>query len=869
MDALIEVLLRFVLSEPKKTGTASVPIANIQVQSSALDLLQAVVTKGDVDPLTLDNVEAALIGKLYVSVHSERLELQNKLLHVLHSVVLASTANDPPKQEHNSRFDRIQVGGDGMDQSLNSPISSKVNPLLVQTIVDGISKPSNRPVLQHWVDFILMTIPRFQQGLIFPLSDAISRQLRVGLEDLVRTYTGAQVTANVRSFTTDADLIALFNALERLVLLSLTKSENGSTEDDAASVQEKATVESSGLLGLVSNVFSSDAASVQEEHLARPNLKSAGTFEIVDLLAASAQTVVHMLCESISYRITPAGERSRKMAINPNLPDTVIFSFLEEYIGRLEGPIAVQVWTRYVALTKEIASNVYLYKRQVYPALRCFVCLSEKVSQTTAVEDRRTRKEMQDNFIKLSDTCILIAGRSFDQGHWIRRGAKDLAALERSTTPIPKVQSDAALNEKSDGASLPVEDSQRTLSGPDLIDQINDFLATRLLPNIRRFLTDSDKVLAICNNIVYYIVAPSMKTKTRTLEVEQPIMDILAEMVKIPAALKAWRTPVSEAFTDTRFFNATPASSGRWRTLVKALTESDKTVMVELIGKITAAPSANIFANREYEMLLRSLNLRRLSFAVFAGERNQYLAQLPAIQEKLVDLLRNSTLAPVVLGEVYLCLRVLLCRLSPHNMNSFWPVILTEMFRVFEQCISSPPADSSEELLVILAACKFLDLVLVLQTEEFQVHQWMFVTDTVDAVYRPEAWIPEAVMDQLAEIVVDLPDLREHHDHGDNAITGAALVSSVMERAGSGLVNGSPSAASALRRPLLSSIRGIDSIKDLVPFFSHVSLFSYESVYSSAVAGLGASAGGAPGVGGAVDWEAVERGLVEEMFEGR
>lgn len=36
----------------------------------------------------------------------------------------------------------------------------------------------------------------------------------------------------------------------------------------------------------------------------------------------------------------------------------------------------------------------------------------------------------------------------------------------------------------------------------------------------------------------------------------------------------------------------------------------------------------------------------------------------------------------------------------------------------------------------------------------------MFVTDTVDAVYRPEAWIPESVMDQLAEIIVDLPDLR-------------------------------------------------------------------------------------------------------------
>lgn len=291
MDVLVEVLLRcgaqrncvvpftdrvcrFVLSEPKKSGTSSVPIANIQVQSSALDLLRAVVTKGDVDPLTLDNVEAAIIGKLYVSVHSERMELQNKLLHVLHSVILASTGNDPAKPEHSSRFDRTQTGGalagEAGEQLLNSPISSKVNPLLVQTLVDGISKAANRPVLQHWVDFILMTIPRFQQSasnLIFPLSDATCRQLRVGLEDLVRTYADSHTTANIRSFTTDSDLIVLFNALERLVLLGLTKSENGSVEDDTASVQERVAVESSGLLGLVSNVFSSDSASVQEEHL--------------------------------------------------------------------------------------------------------------------------------------------------------------------------------------------------------------------------------------------------------------------------------------------------------------------------------------------------------------------------------------------------------------------------------------------------------------------------------------------------------------------------------------------------------------------------------------------------------------------------
>ena len=81
-------------------------------------------------------------------------------------------------------------------------------------------------------------------------------------------------------------------------------------------------------------------------------------------------------------------------------------------------------------------------------------------------------------------------------------------------------------------------------------------------------------------------------------------------------------------------------------------------------------------------MLLRALSLRRLSFILFTGDKNQFLTQLPSIQEKLVDTLRNVS-TPIVQSEVYLCIRVLLCRLSAHNLTSFWPVILTEMVCTF------------------------------------------------------------------------------------------------------------------------------------------------------------------------------------------
>ena len=57
-----------------------------------------------------------------------------------------------------------------------------------------------------------------------------------------------------------------------------------------------------------------------------------------------------------------------------------------------------------------------------------------------------------------------------------------------------------------------------------------------------------------------------------------------------------------------------------------------------------------------------------------------------------------------------------------------------------------------------------------------------------------------------------------------------------------------------MRRPLLQSLRQIDSVRDLVPFFSQASISSYESVYTS---------------GGNVDWDCVEDGLYQDMLDGR
>lgn len=62
----------------------------------------------------------------------------------------------------------------------------------------------------------------------------------------------------------------------------------------------------------------------------------------------------------------------------------------------------------------------------------------------------------------------------------------------------------------------------------------------------------------------------------------------------------------------------------------------------------------------------------------------------------------------------------MLCRIGNQHLSAFWPIILTELLRLFEGLMHDPSAQSTEYLQLVLSACKFLDLLLVLQTEEFQ-----------------------------------------------------------------------------------------------------------------------------------------------------
>lgn len=238
---------------------------------------------------------------------------------------------------------------------------------------------------------------------------------------------------------------------------------------------------------------------------------------------------------------------------NPVLP-----AFLEAYVSQLEGPIAVQVWNALYAYAREVLSQSGsgASRAQLFPVLRILTVLGQIVSTTSALEDRRLRRDLQDTYVKILDAVLYGVAKGGEATTWEREGQ-----LSADSTYI---------QEKQGNGTMP--------------PPVYSFVGGNVVCNLRTFLTDNDRVLSACSAISQSLVVPIFRRHKFN---DDATVTLLQEMAKIPAAAKAWRMPLAEAFNDNRFFKITPPESEPWKPLVCALMDSDRERFTELIGKLT------------------------------------------------------------------------------------------------------------------------------------------------------------------------------------------------------------------------------------------------------------------------------------------
>ena len=375
-----------------------------------------------------------------------------------------------------------------------------------------------------------------------------------------------------------------------------------------------------------------------------------------------------------------------------------------------------------------------------------------------------------------------------------------------------------------------------------------------IVPNLPKILVESDRVLTAANSISSNVIGPTIRSKGFPNIVGRSTVDLLLELSRLQNNQKAWKKDVSDAFNEQRFFGMDLALvEDGWIPLLRQWILADKEKVPELVGRISApstagivfgvgATSARLEADRKTQV-----NLRRIATLILASTEDAFVGDLPTIFDKLVELLgATSTSSPssATRADLYMVVRALVLKTSPIHLAMLWPVVNSEIHAAISS-VAAPDNSTASDTYAnysILQACKLLDLLICIAPDEFQLHEWLFITDTVDAVYRHPSAQPVALVDELSEELGSAA--MKSATHGSEA---AAYLT----------------ASSSRRRPLLGpgginddvSIERREELvsKILRPFFGQLSIFAFESTYAM----------------GVVDRDFCVKNLLKDLFDER
>ena len=205
----------------------------------------------------------------------------------------------------------------------------------------------------------------------------------------------------------------------------------------------------------------------------------------------------------------------------------------------------------------------------------------------------------------------------------------------------------------------------------------------------------------------------------------------LLALLDDPQFVRIWKRDVWAAFVEPNFFSTlNPSSLELWKPIIQAILETDSTAIDEILANLipssTASNMTHLFQSKDTEVITKKQYLRRLAFCIYSCPMDYFFILLPLIHERIVDLQKSKSLG--VQAHVLVVIQFLVFRLSPGHITNLWPIILTELIRIIENCIVQFPVDLEERNL-LLSSFRLIYVIIGLNLDDFQSHKWIFFSE--------------------------------------------------------------------------------------------------------------------------------------------
>uniref|UniRef100_A0A671W9H6 DOP1 leucine zipper like protein B n=1 Tax=Sparus aurata TaxID=8175 RepID=A0A671W9H6_SPAAU len=390
--------------------------------------------------------------------------------------------------------------------------------------------------------------------------------------------------------------------------------------------------------------------------------------------------------------------------------------------------------------------------------------LNDFVNRLPNLDNKKDTRDLQEVTQRILEAVGGIAGSSLEQTSWLSR------SLEVKVQPQVCTEAD----EPDDADSVAQASTMVSSSAPSVYSVQALVLLAEILAPLLDMVYRSDekeKAVPLISRLMYYVFPYLKNHSAYNMPSFEAGAQLLSSLSGYAYTKRAWRKEVFELFMDPLFFTMDASCAPSWKSIIDHLLTHEKTMFKDLMSMQSS--SLKLFANVDQKPML----LKRQAFAMFSGELDQYHLYLPLIQERLTEALRMNPSAAVS-AQMFLMFRVLLLRISSQHLTSLWPIMVTELIRIFARLEKALQPDkdiskngpvnfSQAELDMYLSACKFLDTSLAFPPEQipiFQMYRWAFVPEVdVNRYSGPETALIESEQECIPHVVRVLEGIQQRY----------------------------------------------------------------------------------------------------------
>ncbi|KAJ4365861.1 hypothetical protein N0V83_008483 [Neocucurbitaria cava] len=759
-------------------------------------------------PLRELELEVPLMARLQTARPSLQRLLLGAELSALRLRVLRpqqEPAPEPKLPNHPTHRSRLSLAIN-RDSEDHDPAPIPPPPQLVDCLKYGFSSPTSRLVLDDWVQFLIEVLPMFADTIfqnLLPLVECLCKQINITFEHLKLTFTRNETTP---SEFPESTLISLINGLEQI----LAKAHERLTTQETKASANKSPEQPQGFFSnVVSGVFASETNPTRaptansrltvllcfqdtvrmcfaiwswggyEQNQGRLDPTSTSSFGYTSLrmrnrarrilehlFAAEAleclETLVvlwaHATKDDIQepavtgllnvlngskpkhtipaifnavYSRTDPGalDANRLSTLTSDLSDTDLVTFLVEYTKSLEDDAMDEIWQDCTLFLRDVLANP-LPHRQILPTLLEFTAvIGQKVDNTNFGEQRKMRRELADIFARILTAIFTTRSMGYIQD------TTQASATEKTSTAT--------------------NGGRAQKRATDVVSVL-----TSIVPKLGIVLVENDRVAKVVSDISTSVIGPTFRAKAFPNNVSKNVLDLLHGLTKIAQSNKFLKKDIFDAFNDPKFFDTPlPLLQDSWLPILAQWTQSDKERVPELLSRLSAPTTAGIMfgvgaaSARQEADRKTQLTLRRIALLVLASPEDAYTPNIPQILEKIVELLTAtpaSSPSSIMRADVLVLVRAMILKSSPIHLAPLWPVVNGELTSALSSLLPEAANKEHYNNAGIIQTCKLLDELVVLDPDDFQLMEWLFITDTIDAVYKPST--PPSILSLTDEI---------------------------------------------------------------------------------------------------------------------